>query len=351
MGIPAEYTGREQAYVKHSILKTYLTRLLMIIGRGETVINYVDCFAGPWEDETDDLRSTSIGISLNQIKLCAGALRKNFNKTVKFRALYIEKDPDAFRKLNAFLQKQNHSSIEVSCMEGDYSSLIPDILKWCGDAFTFFFVDPKGWKRIIGGKTLEPLLNLERSEFLINLMYDFANRAVGIDKHEEDIIELLGEKIEYSGDETAVERQDIFLSTYRKNINKYYGGRTAFVPIERPGKDRVLYFLIYLTRHPLGINVFKEDSEKMLLVQRITQQETKLRKQQESAPILDLFADEEVEVNIKPEDNRCAAKSYLLKTITDKPCLIDYETWSRFLEDTDLYPTDFQLAMKELVKE
>lgn len=44
--MPIEYQGREQAYVKHTILRTYLQRLIMIIGRSEKVINYVDCFAG-----------------------------------------------------------------------------------------------------------------------------------------------------------------------------------------------------------------------------------------------------------------------------------------------------------------
>jgi hypothetical protein len=65
MSIPADYIGREQTYVKHEILRTYLTRLFMIIGRSESTINYVDCFAGPWEDETEELRSTSIGISID----------------------------------------------------------------------------------------------------------------------------------------------------------------------------------------------------------------------------------------------------------------------------------------------
>lgn len=46
--MPIEYQGREQAYVKHTILRTYLQRLIMIIGRSEKVINYVDCFAGPY---------------------------------------------------------------------------------------------------------------------------------------------------------------------------------------------------------------------------------------------------------------------------------------------------------------
>ena len=44
------YAGREQSFLKHTILETYLERLFMIVGRTEVVINYVDFFAGPWAD-------------------------------------------------------------------------------------------------------------------------------------------------------------------------------------------------------------------------------------------------------------------------------------------------------------
>lgn len=89
--MPIEYQGREQAYVKHTILRTYLQRLIMIIGRSEKVINYVDCFAGPWSEESDDLRDTSIGISLSLMKDCAKTLEEQHGAKVRFRALYIEK--------------------------------------------------------------------------------------------------------------------------------------------------------------------------------------------------------------------------------------------------------------------
>ena len=59
------YRGREQALFKHNLLKAYLKRLFMIIGRFQNHIRYVDCFSGPWQEESDDLHDTSIGISLD----------------------------------------------------------------------------------------------------------------------------------------------------------------------------------------------------------------------------------------------------------------------------------------------
>ncbi|MCP4430258.1 MAG: hypothetical protein GY806_04705, partial [Gammaproteobacteria bacterium] len=102
--MPDAYIGREQAYIKHTVLKTYLQRMFMIVGRGkEVVINYVDCFAGPWEEEDDKLSDTSIGISLEQMDACRKYLKEKFNREVKFRALFVEKTPESFEKLQLLL--------------------------------------------------------------------------------------------------------------------------------------------------------------------------------------------------------------------------------------------------------
>ncbi len=48
---PEDYIGKEQAFIKHNLLKSYLERLFMIVGRYEEKILYVDCFAGPWQED------------------------------------------------------------------------------------------------------------------------------------------------------------------------------------------------------------------------------------------------------------------------------------------------------------
>jgi len=65
--------------VKHSVLESYLIRLMMIVGqkRADT-IGFVDAFAGPWQSATSDLSDTSIGIALEQMeKAHAGFLDRN----------------------------------------------------------------------------------------------------------------------------------------------------------------------------------------------------------------------------------------------------------------------------------
>nr|WP_163501988.1 three-Cys-motif partner protein TcmP [Halomonas socia] len=348
--VPVEYLGREQAFLKHTILKTYLERLFMIIGRREIVINYVDCFAGPWSEESPQLDDTSIGISIKIMKDAAQSLRKVFGREVRFRALYIEKDPAAYRKLDQFLTVNNHAPVETYSIYGDYMEYTDYIAKWTQGCFTFFFVDPKGWKEVISEETLRPLLELDNVEFLINLMYDFVNRAVNIETLNDQIKSLLGQSPSFTGSESAMQRQRWVLTKYRESVNRSYSGRTAFVPVERPGRDRVLYFLIYLTRHPVGISVFKEVAEDMNMVQRITQAETKLRNQVEKSPTSDLFAEEPGSMAlVDTHDNRLSAKSFLVNKLSERPLLIDNECWAGFLEETDFYPSDIQMAMKELI--
>jgi three-Cys-motif partner protein len=350
--IPKEYHGREQAYVKHTILKTYLQCLFMIIGRKETVINYVDCFAGPWAEESDDLKDTSIGISLRQMRECAETLKSKFGANVKFRALYIEKDKKAFAKLEAFLAGNKQASVEASCIQGDYTTKIDDIVQWASGNFTFFFIDPKGWKTVISAPVLAPLLALNKVEFLINLMYDFFNRAMSMKSHQADVEELLGRSVVLTGNETSSERQSLVIAQYREVIGDLYDGKTAYVSVERPGMERVLYFLVYLTRHPLGIIKFKQAAEEMEMVQRVSHFESKMRAQISKSPIDDLFGSDQALLPVeKSKDNRLAAKEFLLTRLSKKPLLIDYDCWSEFLIHTDYYPTDLQLAFKELAKE
>ncbi len=75
MKIDKYYEGREHSAIKHELLKGYLKKLLFIIGSsGVKEITYVDCFAGPWGDESEDLAGTSIAISLDEIKLVRESL-------------------------------------------------------------------------------------------------------------------------------------------------------------------------------------------------------------------------------------------------------------------------------------
>ena len=201
--IPEAYEGREQAMVKHALLKSYLEKLVLIIGMGakkgrSAEICFVDCFAGPWGAPTDDLEGTSISLSLKTLAACKETLAR-LGVDVTMRALYIEKDKNAFERLSAFLGSKAPPTVAHDCLHGDFVDLREDILKWCGtDAFTFFFVDPKGWKDI-GIEIMRSLLQRPRSEFLINFAYNFINRTASMAAWQDAMVKLLGSSVNLDG--------------------------------------------------------------------------------------------------------------------------------------------------------
>ena len=113
--VPDIYDGRVPAWIKHTLLKSYLEKLVLIIGMngrkvGKAEICYVDCFAGPWGSDDEDLDGTSISLSLRTLAACKAELAK-LGVDARMRALYIEKDKKAFEKLSTFLAEQRTSEV------------------------------------------------------------------------------------------------------------------------------------------------------------------------------------------------------------------------------------------------
>src|SRR6059058_6125752 len=115
------YEGREQTYVKHYILSEYLALFAQIIGGGWTKINYIDCFAGPWESRSTDLLDTSFAIALQQFRNAREQLAKR-GKTVSFRCFFLESDLRAFRRLRQFAD--GISDIEIKPLNKELEGAI-----------------------------------------------------------------------------------------------------------------------------------------------------------------------------------------------------------------------------------
>ena len=146
MEIAKAYEGREHSVVKHALLKGYLEKLLFIMGMtGIREIAYVDCFAGPYKDESSDIQATSIAISLDILKKIRDALATQ-DKHITVRAIYVEEKKSSFKRLKDYLDNNCPSGIQAFPIRGDYAEKTDEILRLCGNnSFAFFFVDPLGW--------------------------------------------------------------------------------------------------------------------------------------------------------------------------------------------------------------
>lgn len=358
--VPAVYEGRVPALVKHTLLKSYLEKLVLIIGMngrktGKAEICYVDCFAGPWGSDDEDLDGTSIALSLKTLAACKAELAKR-GVDARMRALYIEKDKGAFKKLSKFLAERATSEVEHDCRNGDFVDLRDDILNWCGtSAFTFFFVDPKGWTPIVI-EVMEPLLKRPRSEFLINFIYDFINRTMSIPAFEADMRKLMRRSVDVEGMSPS-EREKTLLGAYRDGLKACvpagrgeFRARTAYVGVMHPSQERTKYHLVYLTSHHTGVVEFMEISEKVDIVQARVRAATKLEQKEKATGMGDFFAEETVpdsgEGRSSPDDVDAFWRDYL----SGGERRIDKAVFADILEDTDWFPNELQASLLRLIK-
>jgi three-Cys-motif partner protein len=218
--IPESYNNRRHALIKHMLLQKYFEALCMIIGRNQDTIWYVDCFAGPWQidDQDLELKDTSISISIQIMKRCQDTLSRVFNRHVTFKAIYVEKNNKAFHRLETYLNSLNYSNIETYPLKGDFYKLRTTILNIIGERdFTFFFIDPKGWKQVIEIPTLEPLIKRANCEFLINFMYLFINRSYSAEQFKNHMKDIFGTDPDDCS-LTPDRREKYLITKYRKYL-------------------------------------------------------------------------------------------------------------------------------------
>jgi hypothetical protein len=70
------YSGREQAYIKHCLLEEYLPEWVYKVGRAWDELVYVDGFAGPWQTTHANYADTSFGIATQALRQCQTGLRE-----------------------------------------------------------------------------------------------------------------------------------------------------------------------------------------------------------------------------------------------------------------------------------
>jgi len=355
MELDTSYEGREHSAVKHELLKGYLEKLLYIVGvSGEKEITYVDCFSGPWADDSDDLHGTSIAISIDIIKRVHEGLAAN-NKIydIKFRAVYVEENKSRFGQLKDYLENNCPSFIEHHEFSGDYSDLQGDILRVCGKGFAFFFVDPKGWKDV-GVPRLSKLLRRPRSEFLITFMYDFLNRFIGLEDLRGPVESMLGEVdqafLSELKNKTPQEREDAVVRRYRKHLKSVFGDEASkkswayHATVLNKDKNRTIYHMVYLTRHQKGMVKFSEISHQVAIFQHRVRYE----KQGRNTGQIPLFEPDDDDFQDEVAANIEDVKTYWLQHLSSKPKAYGEVQLADWLEETGWLEYDFQQAFKAL---
>jgi three-Cys-motif partner protein len=279
-----DYIGREQSYVKHIFIERYLETLVHKTASTYPHIVYVDGFAGLWQSANENFQDTSFGIALNALRRAKASWKEK--RDVRMSAFLVERDPEAHKKLAQVPAR--YPDISIKTYSADFLTVLPMILNDIpADAFAFFLIDPKGWR--IPLNAFAPMLARPNSEVIFNFMFDFINRAANI--KEPAVVSGLDELIPHgnwrtkldeaertSGGLTPDQRKTILVDAFAESLVQLGSYKyVAETTILRPLRDRTLYCLFYATRHPRGIQVFRDCQIKALTEQSKTRATIKVK--------------------------------------------------------------------------
>jgi three-Cys-motif partner protein len=258
------YSGREQSFVKHFILRKYLERFAHIVGSHWPAITYVDCFSGPWNVQSNDLKDSSFSIALEELRKARTTHAQIGGPLRSIRCLFLEKATGPYERLREFASSV--SDAEVKALNVELLDAIPLVLQFIksggNDSFPFIFIDPTGWTGL-DMASIQPLLQVSPSEVLINFMTDYVRRFIpSEDPPTRDSFQRFfgsdGVPDRLASLSDPQDREDELLTIYAENLRA--AGNFKYVCaaiVLYPEIDRSYFHLIYATRHRRGVEVFK----------------------------------------------------------------------------------------------
>ncbi len=291
------YAGREQTLVKHFILRKYLERFAHIVGTRWDTLTYVDCFSGPWNVKSEDFQDSSFAIALEQLRK-ARATHRVKGRTLRLRCFFLESDPAAYAKLRQFTDQITDAEIGLQNKKlEDAIPAIVDFVKNGGQqSFPFIFIDPTGWTGFEMA-TIAPLLGLDPGEVLINFMTGHIRRFIESpqDQTQESFVKLFGSQ-SFKADIEGLskrDREDAVVAAYCQNVRKT--GAFQYVcsaMVLHPERARTHFHLIYATRDPKGVEVFKAVEKQAMAIMEKVRAEARQRRREEKTGQTELYGGE-----------------------------------------------------------
>ena len=293
------YVGREQTLVKHQVLRTYLSRFAPIVLSRWSSITYVDCFSGPWNANTADLSDTSFAIALDELRK-ARDVQQVKGRNIQLRCFFLEKDREAYAKLEAFATAASDAVIETrnAALEDSIHAILDFVRRGGNETFPFIFIDPTGWTGF-AMDTIAPLLRLAPGEVLVNLMTKDVRRFI---ESPEELTQASFEKLfgrpgvkDRVAGRQGLDRDDVVVGEYSRSVRET--GAFKYVcsaVVLHPEQARTHFQLVYATRHRKGVEVFKDAEKKAMTAQESARAAAQERRHRDSTGMAYLFGREEM---------------------------------------------------------
>lgn len=351
--------GREQAYVKHCLLESYLGQMVYRVGQAWDAIVYVDGFAGPWGAKDKSFADSSFGIAMRVIKDAVAGLKEKYGKAARGLCIFVEKKPDAFNRLESFAQSASTETVRAVALRGRFIERLPEIEKLVARAgkspFKFVFLDQKGWAAA-PIKDLRPFVAERSCEILFNLMTSFLTRFVDTETRTESYYRLFGrrgvlERIRSLPKGTG-EREEAAVKEYCKSLREICGFRyVAEAIILDPNKEKIRYYLLFATNHPRGIEVFKSAEMSAAKMQDAVRYEARVRKTKQEELLFEQAKPKSPKADQLRSQYCLLARSKVIETLShvQPAAAVDYDLLYREAMAFPLVtPSDLQRWISEL---
>lgn len=290
-GLPDNYRGREQSYIKHLFLTQYLEAAAYKILQGRSpILNFVDAFAGPWRVSDANYSDASFDQALTTLEAVRAYLGKAGLSGLRIRFCFCERQSDRVIRLREYAGQ--HRQFDIRIFHGSFEDHLGEIADSCRDGFTFTFIDPTGWN--IRSEPILEFLRDRRGEFLLNFMSEHVNRHAEYPKVAESIGRFLADP-NWADDFKKLPldwtNEQRVLHLFKQKV-KATGAATYLpdFPILKPREDRVKMRLLLGTHSKKGLEVFRDVQSK------VERKEIETRNQiaDESKNRFSLFTGEEI---------------------------------------------------------
>ncbi|MGC8540714.1 MAG: three-Cys-motif partner protein TcmP [Phycisphaerae bacterium] len=258
---------------KIALLQSYLERWFQILGvsRPSQNLLYIDGFAGPGE-----YTNFPTGSPIAALNAAERAVQLAGSRWIAGNILlvFIDQNADAIDHLKKVFGRRSDANKKVKClsMNEPFTSGIDKISKDAPKFFTrnnptFAFVDPFG-PTAVPFSCVQQILSSPCSEMLLNFDADGVDRirAAGHNAKADVLLSMI-----YGDDswrhlqisEDPHERCRLYTELYKKRLRSIDGVKYVFAFEMRGKADRISYYLIFATRHPLGLEKMKESMRKI----------------------------------------------------------------------------------------
>lgn len=266
--MPVVWPADAHTIAKIEILKGYLKAWFRILGKtrkGQTLL-YVDGFAGPGCYSNHDEGSPLAALRVAQRAIFE--LGKDFIAS-RLHGAFIESNRERFEMLATVVSPfEGTPGIGITKKCCEFVEGIQQIRRevpgpFLGEGPLFVFADPFGGTGI-PFKTFAECMQGDTAELLINLDADGIGRiffAESNNNREAQLTDLFGsecwkEELTSKGDLKRLSVQ--ILDLYKKRLRTLPDVRFIWSFAMRGNKDALNYYLVFATKHPLGLEKMKE---------------------------------------------------------------------------------------------